>query len=152
MFTTEASIYLATKRIVPEVVDVRRPPYGLNVYIKIKNTRAGLAKPVIMAALAERYIQVKYVFVFDEDVDIFDDSRVLWAFATRTQLDRDMIIVRDAPSPPLDPSKPGELGTVAGFDCTMPPPPKPGFHPPFAPVTKVPDAILSSIRLEDYLP
>ena len=73
---------------------------------------------------------VKWVVVVDEDVDPFDPMRVQWAIATRTQWDRDLVMIpRMAMA--LDPSalartppalrKNGDvLSTKAGLDATIP--------------------------------
>jgi len=152
IFPTESAIYEAIRRIIPEVLNVRRAPYGFNIYVQIRNTRPGLAKDVILAALPVYTVVCKYIYVFDEDIDIFDDSQILWALATRTQLDRDLIMVPGGIASPLDPSVPRYgIGTKAGFDCTKPPPPEPGLPARFSPNLVVPKEVASRIRLEDYV-
>lgn len=152
MFPTESAIYEAIKRIIPEVLNVRRAPYAFNIYVQMRNTRPGLAKDVILAALPVYPMCAKYIFVFDEDIDIFDDRQILWALATRTQLDRDLIVVSGAPASPLDPSVPEYgVGTKAGIDCTMPAPPEPGLPPRFSPALSIPEETKNKVRLEDYL-
>ncbi|MBI3374158.1 MAG: UbiD family decarboxylase [Betaproteobacteria bacterium] len=73
---------------------------------------------------------VKWVVVVDEDIDPFDPMQVEWAIATRTQWDRDLIMIpRMAMA--LDPSalartppalrKNGDvLSTKVGLDATIP--------------------------------
>jgi len=154
MLPLEAAVYENVKKVVPEVLEVRRAPFGLNIYIKIEKKRPGTAKNAILAALAVDPRRIKYAFVFDDDIDIFDDAQILWAFATRTQLDKDLALVTSAFTGLSDPSVPfpSMLGTAAGFDCTKPPPPEAGLPSPFSPVSKIPDETLERINLEDYLP
>jgi UbiD family decarboxylase len=68
---------------------------------------------------------LKHVWVVDRDVDIHDPAQVEWAFATRFQADKDMIVMERRPGSSLDPSgihAPGQksLTAKAGFDCTIP--------------------------------
>ncbi len=152
IFPTEAAIYEAIRRIIPDVLNVRRAPYGHNVYVQIKNTRPGLAKDVILAALPVYPLVCKYIFVFDEDIDIFEDTQILWALGTRTQLDKDMVVVPGSTASPLDPSVPEYgVGTKGGFDCTKPAPPEPGLPPRFSPNLTIPDEIGQRLRLDDYV-
>jgi UbiD family decarboxylase len=45
-----------------------------------------------MSALAVDH-NIKLVIVVDDDVDVVDESQVLWAVATRVQADRDVLII-----------------------------------------------------------
>ena len=72
-----------------------------------------------MVALTTDF-RLKHVFVFDDDIDIFDEEQCLWALATRTQWDRDIMVFPNTRSSPLDPTVPYELGTKGGIDCTKP--------------------------------
>jgi len=66
------------------------------------------------------------VTIVDDDIDVFDPVDVEWAVATRVQADRDVLIVSNARSKPLDPSLPlpihGKVPTTAkmGIDATIP--------------------------------
>ncbi|MFM1815833.1 MAG: hypothetical protein RLZ98_2528 [Pseudomonadota bacterium] len=65
---------------------------------------------------------LKNVYVFDEDIDIFDDRQVDWALGTRFQPDRDLIVEGGFRTVPIDPSLYGEkTGGKAGYDCTIKP-------------------------------
>ena len=67
---------------------------------------------------------VKNVFVVDPDIDIFSDEQVDWAFATRFQADRDLVVATGMRTLPLDPSLAGTTtGAKAGFDLTFKTPP-----------------------------
>ena len=64
---------------------------------------------------------MKHVFVVDEDIDIFSDSQMDWALATRFQADRDLVVETGFRAVPLDPSLLGSrTGAKAGFDLTFP--------------------------------
>jgi 2,5-furandicarboxylate decarboxylase 1 len=82
----------------------------------------GDGKNAILALLS--IADIKHVVVTDEDIDIFDPIDVEWALATRVQADRDVVIVSNARSKPLDPSLPSTDGipTTAkmGIDATIP--------------------------------
>ena len=82
----------------------------------------GDGKNAIMALLS--IADIKHVVVTDDDIDIFDPVDMEWAIATRVQADRDVVIVSNARSKPLDPSLPPTEGipTTAkmGIDATIP--------------------------------
>jgi 2,5-furandicarboxylate decarboxylase 1 len=82
----------------------------------------GDGKNAILALLS--IADIKHVVVTDDDIDVFDGVDVEWAIATRVQADRDVIIVPNARSKPLDPSLPPSEGipTTAkmGIDATIP--------------------------------
>ena len=84
----------------------------------------GDGKNAIMALLS--IADIKHVTIVDDDIDVFDPVDVEWAVATRVQADRDVMIVSNARSKPLDPSLPlpvhGKVPTTAkmGIDATIP--------------------------------
>ncbi|HEU4340656.1 MAG TPA: UbiD family decarboxylase [Candidatus Binatia bacterium] len=84
----------------------------------------GDGKNAILALLA--IADIKHVIVTDDDIDVFDPTDVEWAVATRVQADRDVLIVSNARSKPLDPSlPPPKMGTIPttakmGIDATIP--------------------------------
>jgi 2,5-furandicarboxylate decarboxylase 1 len=85
--------------------------------------QAGDGKNAILALLS--IADIKHVTIVDDDIDIFDPTDVEWAVATRVQADRDVLIVSNARSKPLDPSlppTPGRIPTTAkmGIDATIP--------------------------------
>jgi 3-polyprenyl-4-hydroxybenzoate decarboxylase len=74
-----------------------------------------------IAAVFASVADVKHVFVFDEDIDIFNDDQVDWAFATRFQADRDLVLGAGYRAVPIDPSLQGSrTGAKLAFDCTKP--------------------------------
>jgi 3-polyprenyl-4-hydroxybenzoate decarboxylase len=60
------------------------------------------------------------VVVVDDDVDVHDDSDVLWAMCTRMQADDDINIIRNAMGAILDPSNHNGLTSKMIVDATTP--------------------------------
>jgi 2,5-furandicarboxylate decarboxylase 1 len=154
----EGSIYRAVKQSVPTVKNVHLPSSGcsrFHAYVQIKKTAAGQGREAIVAALAVDR-RIKHVVVVDEDINIYDDAEVLWAIATRSRWDRDLVVIPNLSSTTRDPTayagSPGNLSyhsyTVAkgGIDATMPAPPE-----PFEIRIKVPEEVMQKIRLEDTI-
>jgi agmatine deiminase len=78
-----------------------------------------------IAAAYKGHGSLKHVWVVDTDIDIFNPAEVEWAFATRFQADKDLILMPHQPGSSLDPSGthiPGQNSHTAkaGFDCTIP--------------------------------
>jgi 2,5-furandicarboxylate decarboxylase 1 len=74
-----------------------------------------------IAAVFGSMAEAKQVFVFDDDIDVFNDEQCDWALATRFQGNRDMIVADGFRVVPLDPSLGGQrIGAKVGFDCTIP--------------------------------
>ncbi len=125
----EAEIMNALARVIPNVKAVHVPLSGTSsftAYVSIKQGRPGEAKHAIPIALGvDHYL--KLVIVVDDDIDVFDESDVLWAVATRMQPDRDLVVIAGSLGALLDPSA-DERGVTAklGIDATRP------FGEPFA--------------------
>ncbi len=125
----EAEIWNAVSRVVPNVRCVHVPLSGTSAftaYVAIAQGRPGEAKHVIPIVLGvDHYL--KLVVVVDDDIDVFDESDVLWAVATRMQADRDLLMISGSLGALLDPSA-DERGVTAklGIDATRP------FGQPFA--------------------
>jgi len=58
--------------------------------------------------------------VVDPDVNIHDAAEVEWAIATRSQADRDLLIVANAQGSRLDPSSNNGVSAKLGIDATIP--------------------------------
>jgi len=125
----EAEIANALGRAIPNVRGVHVPLSGTSsftAYVSIAQSRPGEAKHVIPIVLGvDHYL--KLVIVVDDDIDVFDESEVLWAVATRMQADRDLVVISGSLGAMLDPSA-DERGVTAklGIDATRP------FGQPFA--------------------
>jgi 2,5-furandicarboxylate decarboxylase 1 len=119
----EAEIHNAVSRVIPNVTGVHVPLSGTSsftAYVAIKQSRPGEAKHVIPIVLGvDHYL--KLVVVVDDDIDVFDESDVLWAIATRMQADRDLVTIAGSLGAMLDPSA-DDRGITAklGIDATRP--------------------------------
>ena len=135
----EGSVYAAIKPVAPSLVNVHAPFSGrrFHIYLQFKSPAPGEARDALTAALALR--RHRTVIAVDDDIDIFDDSRVMWALATRIQWHRDFISVDGLTRPNLDPSLPPGAATVtkAAIDATLPSAPGPGLPRPFLPPVTV---------------
>ena len=119
----EAEIRNAVARVVPNVRAVHVPTSGgasFTAYVSIRQTRPGEAKHVIPLVLGvDHYL--KLVVVVDDDIDVFDESDVLWAVATRMQADRDLVVIAGSLGAILDPSASRDGVTAKlGIDATRP--------------------------------
>lgn len=122
----EATLLGHLQRSFPSVVDVHLAVGGVcryHLYVRIRKTREGEPKNVIMAALGAHY-DIKHVIVVDEDVNVHDPQDVEWAVATRFQADRDLVVVEGALGSQLDPSttlNEGQgISAKMGLDATRP--------------------------------
>jgi 2,5-furandicarboxylate decarboxylase 1 len=119
----EAEIRNALRRVIPDVRAVHVPTSGgaaFTAYVSIKQTRPGEAKHAIAVVFGvDHYL--KLVVVVDEDIDVFDESDVLWAMAMRVQADRDLVLIPGSLGAILDPSaSPEGLTAKLGIDATRP--------------------------------
>jgi UbiD family decarboxylase len=119
----EAEIRNALRRVIPGVRAVHVPTSGgasFTAYVSMKQTRPGEAKHAIPLVLGvDHYL--KLVIVVDDDIDVFDESDVLWAMATRAQADRDLVVISGSLGAILDPSaSPDGLTAKLGIDATRP--------------------------------
>ena len=114
----------------PNVVDVAYPKSGtcrLHAHIAVRRPAPGLARLVAAAALGDD-LSLKLVVVVDDDVDVHNDSDVLWAMATRMQADADIDVLRNAMGAILDPSNNNGLTDKMIVDATRPPGDFPARH------------------------
>ncbi|MCY4368368.1 MAG: UbiD family decarboxylase [bacterium] len=118
----EAEMAEKLKNRFPDVVALHYPNSGshFHCYVKLRQKRRGQARQVMLGVLGwDPYI--KTVIAVDDDVDITNDSEVLWALATRFQPASDMFVVEGLPGSPLDPSS-SLAGTTSrlALDATRP--------------------------------
>jgi UbiD family decarboxylase len=118
----------------------------LNVFISMKKLSEG--DPGRAAAAVLTWDWAKNVFVFDEDIDVYNPTEILWALATRVQPHRQISIVNDIMRGSLlDPSMDHPRRTsVMIIDATQ------LLDRPFSPVSKCPDEALARIKLEELVP
>jgi 2,5-furandicarboxylate decarboxylase 1 len=140
--TKEGAVLELVKHSVPGIKAVHVPISGCgvsHVSLQLRKTVEGQGKTAAAAALAG-FFDIKHAFVFDEDVDIFDEREVLMALATRFQADRGLLVLPGMNGSPLDPSAPERNVTAkAAFDCTKP------LGKPFAERLAISNEVLSRI-------
>jgi 2,5-furandicarboxylate decarboxylase 1 len=121
---TEAMVWRALETAVREPVAVYATTSSGGMYtlrVAIRQRVPGEARNAIAACFGA-LTNVKHVFVVDPDIDIFSDEEMDWAFATRFQADRDLMVMTNMRAVPIDPSLMGSrTGAKAGFDLTWPP-------------------------------
>ena len=117
-----------------------------NVFISMKKLSEG--DPARAAAAALTFDHTKNVFVFDDDIDVFNPTDILWAIATRVQPHLQVNILKPLfRGNFLDPSLRDEIKTSGMIvDATKP------TDRPFSPVSKCPDEAMERIKLEEYVP
>ena len=117
-----------------------------NVFISMKKMSEG--DPGRAAAAALTFDHTKNVFVFDEDIDVFNPTDILWAIATRVQPHIQVSILQPLfRGNLLDPSLVDEIKTSGMIiDATRP------LDRPFSPVSKCPDDAMARIKLEEFVP
>lgn len=119
----EAAIYKSASKEC-EILDVKLTPGGcswLHCVIKIRKKSDEEPRRVIEAAF-EAHPSLKHVIVVDEDIDVSDPWAIEWAIATRTQLDKDLVLKSNQLGSSLDPSADQVTRRTckAGVDATIP--------------------------------
>jgi 2,5-furandicarboxylate decarboxylase 1 len=107
----------------PSVESVHYPNSGthFHCYVAVDQRRPGEARQIMLALLGwDPYL--KTVIAVDTDVDVTNDSDVLWALATHFQPAQDLFVVDGLPGSPLDPSSSPDGSTSRlGLDATRGP-------------------------------
>ncbi len=143
----EAYLYSRIKEVVPSVTAVHMPVSGtarLHAYVQVKKTKESEPNTIITTALSSDY-RVKHVIVVDEDIDIWDDEQVLFAVATRSQWDKDLVVISNMLGTRLDPSANDTSTAKGGIDAT-----KPLEELTFPKKIEIPEYMTKQICLEDY--
>ncbi|MFO1377861.1 MAG: UbiD family decarboxylase [Steroidobacteraceae bacterium] len=122
MIPFEASLYALLKPRFPGVTAVHYPGAGgagLFAAVAMHPGAPGEARAVLATILGTQ--QVKLAIVVDEDVDIFDLEKLMWAVCMHAQADRDLITIPNLTHWQLDPSVlDRKLGAGLGIDATRP--------------------------------
>jgi UbiD family decarboxylase len=122
MIPFEASLYALLKPRFPGVKAVHYPGAGgagLFAAVCMRPGAPGEARAVLATILGTQ--QVKLAIVVDEDVDIFDLEKLMWAVCMHAQADRDLITIPQLTHWQLDPSVlDRKLGAGLGIDATRP--------------------------------
>jgi UbiD family decarboxylase len=123
----EGELYMELKHAGIHVLDVHIPPASCSNtgYARIKQVSGGDSKQTLATMLAaNRSYMPKLAYVFDQDVDIFDDERVKWAQVWRYNPGTGTMVIPGQNVIPLDPGltqdHPPYSITKIGFDCTLP--------------------------------
>jgi 2,5-furandicarboxylate decarboxylase 1 len=150
----ESAVFDSVHRLVPTVTAVYVPVSGacrFTTYVAIKKSVPGQGKSAGLAAITANP-NLKIAVVVDDDVDIYDEQRVLWAIATTFEADQDMVVIPNAMGSHLNPSSYGEIRSQHGpmntklvIDATRP------ATLPFEERIRPPQDVWDRIRLEDYL-
>ncbi len=143
----EGKLYAMVAQVAPSLVNVHVPTSGrrFHAYLQFDNPAQGEARDGLMAALS--YRRVKTAIAVNTDVDVFEETDMLWALATRVQWDRDSIGVSGLSGSMLDPSLPKGARTTSklGIDATLPPGEGAGPSPSL-PRSRVPEDALERAR------
>jgi 2,5-furandicarboxylate decarboxylase 1 len=92
----------------------------MHAVVAVRSPRPGTAQHAAMA-LFTAVTTLKHVVIVDDDVDVFDSEQVEWAIATRTQADRDLLVIPRTIGSSLDPSAGGGTTAKLVIDATVPP-------------------------------
>src|SRR5918997_3406253 len=118
----EAKMYDYIKNVVPTTQSVHLTDGGSNwlaAVIQIKKRLEGEPKNALLAAFTA-HPSLKIAIVVDDDISPADPVAVEYAIATRSQADRDFIVIPNTKGSSLDPSSDQDnlLTTKLGIDAT----------------------------------
>jgi UbiD family decarboxylase len=133
----EARLLRTLRQQYPNVTAVAYPKSGtcrLHAYIAMRQPAPGQARNAAAVAFGDD-LSRKLAVVVDDDVDVHDDSEVMWAMATRMQADQDIDVLRNVMGAILDPSNRDGLTAKMMIDATRPRASFPARH------TLPPDAV-----------
>ncbi|MDX2221915.1 MAG: UbiD family decarboxylase [Rhodospirillaceae bacterium] len=138
----EGKVYQLCKAVAPALTNVYVPAQGrrFHAYLQLNKPGPGEARDALTAALS--YRRLKLAIALDDDIDLFDDSEVLFALATRVQWSRDSFTIDGLSGSLLDPSTAAGAKTLSkmAIDATLPLPSSAGAPSPVPPRSTVPVA------------
>jgi 2,5-furandicarboxylate decarboxylase 1 len=91
----EGSVYWAMKKVVPEVTAVHLPHSGMgrfSAHIALEKRTFRDVTVAAMIAFAEQP-NLKVAIMVDKEIDVFNQTEVMWAVATQTRWDKDVTII-----------------------------------------------------------
>ena len=118
-----AGLRVAIAGSIPNVAEVAITEAGagrLAAVISLRDPRPGQGKQAMMAAWGSLSM-LKHITVVDTDIDVWDPVQVEWARITRSLIDRDLVIVRDARTDRSEPLETGGTVTKIGYDALINP-------------------------------
>ncbi len=148
------SIYRRVRESMPTVTAVNLPLMGIRstLVIAMKKRVEGEPKIAASAAFAVDPI-LKHIFIVDDDIDVFDLDQVIWAWTTRFQGDRDLIVMPNFLGGHLNPvtygwhrEEKGPQETKMILDCTRPAPPV-----TFPPACRVPPDVVERVQPDELI-
>ena len=138
----EGKLYNMVKTVAPSLANVYVPAQGrrFHAYFQFGKAGPGEVRDALTAAIA--YRRLKLAIAVDEDIDIFDDSEMFFALATRVQWSRDSFCIDGLSGSLLDPSTPMGAKTLSkmAIDATLPLSSSLGAPSPVPPRSTVPAA------------
>ncbi len=113
----------AIQTLLPEVVDMDLPPYGVfqgMAFISIRKRYPGHGKKVLLALMGLGQLSLtKILVVVDHDIDVHDINQVIWAMSSHVDPQRDVVVIPHTHADELDPSTPTPMyGSKLGIDAT----------------------------------
>ncbi len=148
------SLYRRIREAVPSIKAVNLPMSGAarsHCYISLRKRAEGEPKQAALAAFVTEPA-IKHVIVVDDDIDVFNETQVLWALAMRFQADRDLVVLTNIIGSHLNPTayghnrmEKGPMETKLIFDATKPLPPY-----EFPREAKAPEEVMKRIDLKQY--
>lgn len=150
----EASLLRRVRALVPDITMVSIPLEGAGMVaiMSINKRHNGDSRRALLFAMASD-VFIKHAVIVDDDIDVHDPARVLWALATRFQADRDIIVVPNMRGYAEDPSgyfidaeqAHGRVTTKIGYDATT------VLGGDFPVPADVPASKYSAINVTDYV-
>ena len=91
----EGSVYHAIKKVVPEVTAIHLPHYGMGRFAAHIAVDKKTFRDVTVAAMvaAAEMPNLKIAIVVDSEIDVFNDTEVMWAVTTQARWDKDASVI-----------------------------------------------------------
>ena len=111
------------RMMLPEIVDVNMPEYGVfqgMAIVSIRKQYPGHGKKVMSALWGLGQMSLtKILVVVDHDIDVHDINQVIWAVSAHVDPQRDVIVLPHSHTDQLDPATPTPgYGSKLGIDAT----------------------------------
>ncbi|MBI2954299.1 MAG: UbiD family decarboxylase [Chloroflexi bacterium] len=155
-----AAIYNRIKTIggFVDLKNVMTLPGIFGVVVQMTPRYYGQARNVLLGVLSCEYLHPKVAIAVDEDVDIFNNTEIIWALNTRVNPEKDIVVLPGMHLIPMDPTgaefgttgQPGwhRIGGKVLIDATKPPTCDPEARDQFERIRPIGKG---EIKLEDYL-
>lgn len=140
----EGSVFNTLQSKVGNVTGVHMPMSGigrLSCYVSIKKVKEGQGKQTALVALNESWT-FQAVVVVDDDIDVFNETDVIWAALSMVNLKRDVNVIDNVGRSVFN----TEMGySKMIIDATRP------LDKPFPVMFRVPGQALDAVRPEEWL-